>query len=328
MKFGPLKSRNIRNTSRSSLRRRRGAFLTIILLSAFFSGQANGGTVAFQAIATSDNVYTELVSVTVEGRPAVAVANMIGIDVFHFFASANGPETLTTSTNVLGPNTVDPPPINTRAALLDNDIWLNTGIINVASGTGIVQGASPTSSSPGIGVNFLTPVINGAGDEIVLFDHTPNLTGSGDSFVVTFLAQGIGYGAHSMGFTTIPDPPDPFIESPYSDPFQILLGKSYRQSNPVSNLEEHLEVKPLTAVFLSPNAVQSVRAVSFDLSSVGIPLGDSVTGLFIQSTSMTVLVDPVFIAGLDVIVPEPSATTIILSALVALTSARRRIRRI
>lgn len=290
------------------------------------AASAHAGAIAsFSTTVSGDAKLTLLESVTlVDGRIQGPNTGLIGVnDVFHY---SHNTSTSGTTTTIWSPYAAASIPSGSRAAVLDVDAALNTGIMNINQGAGIPVGervlTQPTDpvNSVGLGINFNSPVINGPGVDIVFFEAAPSSGASLDPFIVSALVGGQGYDAVSAGAAAV-DPAD------YTSAVQVISVSSYSQPNPLASLVD-LENKPLTAQTLpmGPPLVQTVwvRAIGIDLNDLGVPLNGSATGLFIQSSS-TGLVDPVFIAGLQP-VPEPTAVALLSATALFLRPVRRLMR--
>jgi|GEM_PF-4721362 len=241
---------------------------------------------------------TNLVGVTLDdGRTAGPASGLVGIQVFHWNVTR---ATSGTSVTVLSPDEVASISVGTRADLLQKDFALNTGLMNPGGRGGIAKGIAPTASSFGLGVIFDTPVVNGPGDDVVLFDFTGFPSQSGDAFTVSALVGGAGYASLSQGFSS-------FGTTDYQFSGSVQATGAYVQGNPVSSRAD-LESKglALTTTFSSG----AYHAIGIDLSALHVADNDIVTGLFIQSTTL----HPVFIGGFTP-VPEPNPLLPLITAL-------------
>jgi hypothetical protein len=245
---------------------------------------------------------THLVSITLDDGHSVQRTGqeLIGIEAFHYISSASS---ATTNPSLL--STTDP--TGNGEALLDNDDVLNTGFFNIASGSGIAVGESPVQNSTlGLGINFLSPVINGPGYDIVLFDLIlgASLSQAFDRVVVSGLTGGLSYAAHSTGFKLF-NPGSPSLYPSFAR--SIATANQYKQDNLASLADLENNVATLVSWTGPPGFIQAlgVRAIGIDLTDLGVLTSQSVTGIFIQSATGASF-DPVFIAGLQP-VPEPSS---------------------
>ena len=301
-----------------------GITLLAGLLTCFFSARTVVANITSVQTTTS-NGETLLSSIGFnDSRGTVNQSQLIGIQLFHYRSTPN--DFIGGTTNIVSPVAPTPaglpPPLqqlqspspNNRNILLV-DSTLNTGIINIAAGPRISPGAQPTLATFGLGIQFLQPVINGPGDDVVFFDFANSADNQSEAFFVSALVGGVnGYSSVSSLALEI----DQYMISFTGDPTYV-----YKQEGSLAALND-LETKPIR--FQQGASTPTIAAVSFDLSDMLIPEGSSVTGLFIQSAIAGKLVDPVFIAGLHP-VPEPSSIASLLSAVATLGGALARRRR-
>ena len=288
------------------------AFVSLTLFTPSLGLAVPGRLTSFQT--TNIGTETLLTSVQLDdARGSVPIGQLIGIELVHYAT------TLSTTTSgmtvvALSPNTAAQIDENgrDRADLLDVDAALNSGIINIQPGSGVGFGNSPGSGLFGIGIHFDSPVVNGPGDDLVFFDFGSFQNPNPDGFTIT----GLDSSGLSVGFTTV-IVADYFATLNFATvpfPDGLLATKTFFLNNPLASLD-NLEDAIINS---SSNVTQPrVAAGSFDLSRLGIARNEVITeisGLFIQSTIPAATFDPVFIAGLRP-VPEPSAGTMIISAL-------------
>ena len=279
---------------------------------------AGGGTVLVENVGGE----TQLKSVDLnDARGTILMDGLIRTIMFHYTANPSDTNPSTSTNTVLSPKNPNMIPTAERHKLLDEDKALNTGIINLGAQSPMAVGQSPSSGSVGLGIRFLSPIINGLGDDIVFFEYADgNLVA--DPVVITGLTGGEGatntnYAAnsHATISTTISNYPLTISNISTNDN-SVASSKLYRQSNPVSSLT-HLEQKVLTPNGF-PGSGARVFGFSLDLTLLGVLPNDTVTGLFIQSSvEASTFVDPVFIAGLHPIA-EPSSTSLVLLATLTL----------
>ena len=194
-----------------------------------------------------------------------------------------------------------------RAALLDRDANLNTGLINPGGSREPLAGdpvlndpEDPLApNTPGMAVRFRTPVVNSAGPDVVFFElqvivHPER----GDPFRVSPLHFSPGLKTHSVWSYDID------LASPEA---RTLAGfRLYTFASPSRSLEDALTSKHNRG---SEYAVRAkALAVGIDLSDLGYKEGEVVDGLFFQDAQDDEnLVDPVFIAGLPPVKPPIAA---------------------
>lgn len=256
--------------------------------------------VSYQAETTDSGCVRELQQVTVQrgGELRTYSSNdLIPIEVTSF----RGEEGTDRNGHLLGDET--PPP---RRHVWLEDLRLDTGVINFGGGETpldrdpILQGPESTL---GLGVRFLSPVINHAGPDVVFFEiqcFTNPL--AGDPFHVSpvHFRRGLKSKTVTHYDLTMSSP-----ESGKVPPFWL-----YRYSGPVRSLED------LSTMAIEPNGgVMRLHfralAVGIDLSDLGYVEGEQVEELFFQHATIGVgsQVDPVLIAGLPAIVSTAIAST-------------------
>lgn len=180
-----------------------------------------------------------------------------------------------------------------------SDASLVTGIINpggsvrpLTSAPVIGRGAADT---PGMAIRFQSPVVNGPGPDIVLFElQSVANPSSGDAFHICPLDFSDGKHALTVRrFDLVFDAPESLNLRPF---YTEMI------ADPVASLDELLsargEIQPLYLDF-------RILAVTIDLSGMGVRDGESVESLFIQdapseskSGELEAIIDPVFIGGL------------------------------
>ncbi|HEX7009501.1 MAG TPA: PEP-CTERM sorting domain-containing protein [Phycisphaeraceae bacterium] len=235
----------------------------------------------------SNGDYT-LTSVTVD-RGAAGTFNytpsqLIGVDLANVAA---------TGSVLLVPSMESVPAAGTRASLLE-DMRLNTGIINPFS-TG-----APADQA--FQVNFLTPVVNSTGADIIVFE-----IGAGDStaFWVNGDRDNLRHNVAAADFSAAL-----LTEMPHT---------LYRHDGNVVGLDT---LETSTSWSLDNHFTGNVVAIGLDLSDFGIAEGASVTSLHWQTTSISSRLDAVLVAGLPA-VPEPASLTLLGVAGACLLGRRR-----
>jgi len=185
------------------------------------------------------------------------------------------------------------PSAEARAGLLA-DRLLNTGVINPGgqkeplAGSPVLTGPNAT---PGMAVEFLQPVVNRPGDDVVIFEFHRE-AGSpigGDPFHLSPLRFRPGRRSITV---------DAF-DFPCNDPRALPAAAFdvYRSSQPPGEIGD-LQAKAIQAAGRGL-ADFKILAVAIDLSDLGYAEGESVDGLFLQNRAASGLsVDPVLIAGL------------------------------
>ncbi len=170
-----------------------------------------------------------------------------------------------------------------------SDRKLNSGIIN-PGGSQVPPLSDPDRNSPGLSVQFATPVVNHDGPDIVLFELQcfTNLI-DGDAFYVSPTK----FKAHHK--THLVKTYDLSLASPEARRLPSFSLKRFNK--PIVNAQELIESEGnLTQPRLAFHAI----AVSIDLSDLGMNPLEQIDALFFQGANVSQdnCFDPVFIAGL------------------------------
>lgn len=189
-----------------------------------------------------------------------------------------------------------------QVADLLSDNSLTTGVINPGGSPTPLTSApvleadatEETPATPGMGLRFDSPVRNGPGPDVVLFEiHPISDASEGDAFHVSPLSFAGGKKSHTV--------------TSYD------LGLSSLDALPLTQIYVHfnnrLAIESLAELNASHRDIRPARldyrvlAVGIDLSDLGFNEGETVDGLFIQDAELggdtpNFRVDPVFIAGL------------------------------
>jgi ferric-dicitrate binding protein FerR (iron transport regulator) len=237
----------------------------------------------------------DLVDVTVRrgGREVTyAAEELIGIQLVHFSGGSRRGNFVSTAEGGADPGG----PL--RAALLDGDRNLNTGVINPGSAKTpltsdpVMNDPEDPSrpNTPGLAFRFRRPVRNDPGPDVVFFEFQPLIQPeTGDPFHVSPLRFAPGLRSHTVRRW------DLGTFSPEALPGGFRLNGS---AGPVRSLAELRDVKIVGGANWTP-ASSRVLAVGLDLSDLGFPPGAEVEGLFLQDCDDGGhQVDPTFIAGL------------------------------
>ncbi len=250
--------------------------------------------VSFDAVTDKNAAVDDLIAVTVQRgghNRRYFVDDMIGIDVVHYHGSTNA--------FMVIPANVDAMAIGaSRSQFLDRDRSLCSGLINPAgSKEPLLQ--DPVLSSlddpnligtPGLGIRFQSPVVNGPGPDVVVFElQTIVNPESGDPFHVSPLhfAEGLhSYTVKKYDIDLVSS------QSKFISPFRLCRSQAGSKS-----LAEALNVE------IVDSQVHIVRAkvltVGIDLSDLGYQPGDLVDGLFFQdAVDDGNYFDFVYVAGL------------------------------
>ncbi|QDT32673.1 FecR family protein [Thalassoglobus polymorphus] len=239
--------------------------------------------VSYKATVAADGGAENLVSVTIQrgGRIIEVLADeLIPAQVSSFYAPGSG-------AFLCGPETFP----NPRSSIsIDHN--LVTGIINPAGSreplteSPVLDGDDKT---PGMAIRFDSPVINGPGADVVLFDlQTFANPPDGDAFHVSPIVFREGLRSHTI------QKYDLTMESPES---------LYLTNFHVHFFEEKTDSLEKLNSLETKTHQQAIKfrglAVGIDLSDMGYAEGEAVSGFFIQDALDDAHhVDPVFIGGL------------------------------
>ncbi|EMI22942.1 FecR protein domain protein [Rhodopirellula maiorica SM1] len=243
--------------------------------------------VSYRAKPAGEGCVAELQSVTVQrdGREVtIPVSDMIGVKVTHF-----------RGTDIAGMAVQVGYEVD-RLAGLETDALLYTGMLNpggsieplvddpVLAGPGVADQATP-----GLAVQFRTPVVNQPGPDVVFFELQSVVNPpQGDAFHVSPLR--FSEGLRSLSIRNY----DVAMTSPEAQRLPEFQPYFFRE--PPSSLEELM-----TAAVdqRRPSLRFRALATGIDLSDLGYTDGAAVDGLFFQDAmNDDHVVDPVFIAGL------------------------------
>ena len=185
----------------------------------------------------------------------------------------------------------------TRSNALDNNWLLQSGIINPGGSVTPLSAAPVLGDSrasrdeltPGMAVRFATPVTNGPGADVVLFEIQSVVDPQrGDAFHVTPLP--FESGRRSTTVTRYDITMTSADALPVADFDQLYFEEP---PHTPADLDE------LQAGQRQPAIRFQALAVGIDLSDLGLAEGETVEGLFIQDAlDDDHMVDPVIIAGL------------------------------
>ena len=255
----------------------------------------------------------------------IPVSDLIGINVLDY---DNAIETLPFEGAILGtPNLPAGPLVGNRAALLDGDVAINTGVNNPSEDEGIL-------------FEFQSAITNGPGADLVILEFgaaagspvpsNPNgntLAPAGDPFALA--------GVDTVANTLDPDRVASFGSSDYSFFSQDGFAANIFFFNPgqdedFSSLDvlENGDLSLITPPGATPPVSfdLSLFGVLVDLSDLGFVDGESVSTLRLLSVGPTFGIDPAFIGGLPTAttaVPEPSSTLLLLGLTCGVLRRRR-----
>jgi hypothetical protein len=166
------------------------------------------------------------------------------------------------------------PPVGTDRLTLISDSHLNTGILN------------PSASSPGLAVSFARPLVNGPGEDLVIFELTIGNGQTPDPLVVQ-QPGGVGVARNVQTNHYQLQGVIPAEATPY--PFLSTV-----DNGGAADLNE------LTTGDLSIGSVTNPKwhAVAINLSVLGVAANESVSAIEILSGDATRAADLLFVAGL------------------------------
>ncbi len=184
------------------------------------------------------------------------------------------------------------PPAGMRAALLEMDATLNSGVINPGLGGAPLATDPVPGTTPGFAIDFAEPIVNAPGPDIVFFElQTTSNPATGDPINVGPLTGVTGGTRRAI---RVDDYDIPFVSGAPLAPFDLFAGS-------IGSLDA-LQNSAFSAGSSGLNGFRAI-ATGIDLSDLGFSPGESAVGLFIQGVGASI-VDPVFIAGLP---EEPGA---------------------
>lgn len=263
-----------------------------------YSSQLPDRVVQYQATQGAHGGVENLTSVTVQRggkKYQYDVDQLIGIEVIHFKGVSEGRGYFTTGIDHDDP-LENHPLVKSRKGLLDADASLVTGLIN-PGGSEIPLTTDPvinnpetgTPNTPGMAIRFHSPVINGPGPDMILFDlHVIVHPVYGDQFHVSPLRFRPGLHSHTVQKFDINLLS---AESKMIDKFQL-----YTFDQTVSSLDQLESFSHNEGMVHVVDAKAIVTGIDF--SDLGYNEGEKIESLFIQDAmEKTMRLDPVFIAG-------------------------------
>jgi FecR protein len=181
-----------------------------------------------------------------------------------------------------------------------SDAALNTGVIN-PGGSVVPLSSDPVMettedenrpATPGMAVRFRSPVTNGPGPDVVLFElQTYSNPPNGDAFHVSPLEFGANSKSHTIRVY------DLTLASP--EALKLTNFYTHNFAHAVTSLAE---LQSTECVRAPARLNFHVLAVGIDLSDLGYVAGESIDGLFFQDAmDDRNFIDPVFIAGLPAV---------------------------
>ncbi|MDF1737948.1 MAG: FecR family protein [Verrucomicrobiales bacterium] len=206
-------------------------------------------------------------------------ADMISIELVSFTPGNN-----LNALHVFG----DPTLPERRAALIE-DLALNGGIINPGGSTLPLASAFDYEKTPGFGVRFRRPVLNGPGPDVVFFEvQNPMHPPGGDPFHVSPLVWSEGLRSHTIRRYDLMMPSS-----------EALLVSTYSIFYADETITSGADLESTTFTSKKSPLNSKALAVGIDLSDLGYREGAEVSGLFFQDANDDGNhIDPIIIRGL------------------------------
>jgi len=301
--------------------------LFVMALHASASGQGIVSITTEPAGPGSDLI--NLTSVTIDrpsGPQTISVDDLIGFDILGY---DNAIETIPFEGAILGtPDLPAGPSISNRAALLDEDTAINTGINNPSEDEGLL-------------LSFDAPIVNGAGADLVIFEYGApegapipsdpsgqTLAPAGDPFALAGVLFGVD------GSPVDDERVATFDSSDYS----LVLDGGFASNifffNPAAGTDfsdlatlENGGLDIITPPGATPPTSFSLSlfGAAVDLSDLGFGLGEEVDTLRLLGVGPTFAIDPSFIGGLQPeSVPEPNSMVLVAATSIIALLRRRR----
>ncbi|MDF1814711.1 MAG: hypothetical protein P1V20_21070, partial [Verrucomicrobiales bacterium] len=247
-----------------------------------YRSQVPDRVISYDATKDSNGRAKELLSVTVQRGGKIqnyAARDLIPVKLVSFNPGSNLEEL-----HVFGEY-----PLPVRRASLVEDLNLNGGIINPGGSDAPLKGPFDFETTPGFGIQFLRPVTNGPGPDLVFFEvQNPMNPPEGDAFHVSPLVWSEGKKSHTIRQYDL-----------MMTASEALPMKHYHLYFPDESIHSTAILE--TAKFSSkPSPLNSkALAVGIDLSDLGYQDGEQATGLFFQDANDDKNhVDPIIIRGL------------------------------
>ncbi|MEC5128767.1 FecR family protein [Verrucomicrobiales bacterium BCK34] len=183
------------------------------------------------------------------------------------------------------------PTLPERRATLIEDLDLNGGIINPGGSPLPLSSAFDHKMTPGFGIRFRRPVLNGPGPDVVFFEvQNPMHPPEGDPFHVSPLVWSEGLRSHTIRRYD--------LMMPSSEALLVSTYSIFHADEPITSAAD-LESTALTSKKSPLNS--KALAVGIDLSDLGYEDGAEVAGLFFQDANDDGNhIDPIVIRGLPI----------------------------
>ena len=255
----------------------------------------------------------------------ISVDDLVGINVLGY---DNAIDTLPFEGAILGtPDLPAGPAVGNRAALLDGDVAINTGVNNPSEAEGIIFGFDSAITN-GAGADLVILEFGAAAGSPIPSDPSGNtLAPAGDPFALAGVTSAAG------------SPADPARTASFdSDDYSFISDDGFAAGifffNPAAG-EDFSSLDVLEngglEIITPPGATPPVAfdlslfGALVDLSDLGFAEGESVSTLRLLSVGPTFGIDPAFIAGLPpaTAVPEPSSAALLMLVLTCGALRRR-----
>ncbi|MDF1756167.1 MAG: FecR domain-containing protein [Verrucomicrobiales bacterium] len=247
-----------------------------------YRSQVPDRVISYEATKDSNGRAKELLSVTVQRDGKMqnyAARDLIPVKLVSFNPGDNVEEL-----HVFGDY-----PLPVRRASLVEDLNLNGGIINPGGSNTPLKGPFDMESTPGFGIQFLRPVTNGPGPDLVFFEvQNPMNPAEGDAFHVSPLVWEEGKKSHTIRQYDLMMTASEALSMKHYHLF--FADESLHSASILESANFTSKPSPLNSKAL---------AVGIDLSDLGYQDGEQATGLFFQDADDDRNhVDPIIIRGL------------------------------
>ena len=304
------------------------SLVAVCILSLIGSAHAQDSIVSIGTENVVSSNMVNLTSLTLNrggSDVTISVDDLIGFDVLGY---DNAIETIQFEGAILGtPDFAAGPAIGNRAALLDNDVAINTGVNNPSEDEGLL-------------LAFESVIMNGPGADLVILEFgaaagspIPSNPGGntlappGDPFAVAGVLSTDGSPVDTNRLASFDSSDYSFIsEDGFASDiffFNPALGEDFSSLDVLENGGLEIITPPGAPAPFSFDL--SLFGALVDLSDLGFADGESVSTLRILSVGPTFAIDPAFIAGLPPApsVPEPSSAAVLMLTLACGVLRRR-----
>ena len=290
----------------------------------FAHGQDTIEGITTESAAGSDLVNLTSVNLNRGGRDVtIGVDELIGINVLGY---DNAIDDIDNEGAILGtPDLPDGPAFGNRAALLDGDNAINSGVNNPSVNEGLL-------------FEFLSPITNGPGADLIIFEFgaaagspVPSdptgmtLAPPGDPFALAGVTSAAGSPVDSNRISLFGSDAYTFISTGGFASNIFFFNPGPGEDFSSIDVLENGALSLITPPGATPPTSFDLDLFGalVDLSDLGFAESEEVTTLRLLSNGDTFAIDPSFIAGLSP-VPEPSAALLLLASTLGFLGRRRR----